>query len=294
MATIPASSQSRVRLFSSQMLTRRANSILVFLTLLFLAVVFIGIPVGWVLLTSFKDAKQLFAWPPIIFPDQFHWENYTNVIEKIPFLRFAANTLFIAVMSIIGRILSCSLVAFTFARLRFPGRDFLFMLLLSTMMIPHQVTLIPTFALFQKLGWVGTYLPLIVPSFFGDAFFIFLMRQYIMTLPRDLDEAARIDGATTWDIFARIIMPLCVPPMVLITVLTFLWKWNDFLNPLIYISNYDDYTVQLGLNMLKGRFNIQWGMIMAGSLLAMSPCIIIYFLTQKYLIGGIANVGIKG
>lgn len=197
-------------------------------------------------------------------------------------------------MNIIGRVLSCSLVAFAFARIRFPGRDFLFMLLLSTMMIPHQVTLIPTFALFQKLGWVGTYMPLIVPAFFGDAFFIFLMRQYIMTLPRDLDEAARIDGASTWDIFARIIMPLCIPPMVLITVLTFLWKWNDFLNPLIYISNYDDYTIQLGLNMLKGRFNIQWGMIMAGSLLAMSPCVIIYFLTQKYLIGGIANVGIKG
>ncbi|MBI5303830.1 MAG: carbohydrate ABC transporter permease [Chloroflexi bacterium] len=294
MATLAASRQSRARFFSSQMLARRANSILVFLTLLFLAVVVIGIPVGWVFLTALKDAKQIFAWPPNIFPDPIRWDNYTGVIESLPFLRFAANTLFIAVMNIIGRVLSCSLVAFTFARLRFPGRDFLFMLLLSTMMIPHQVTLIPTFALFQKLGWVGTYLPLIVPSFFGDAFFIFLMRQYIMTLPRDLDEAARIDGATTWDIFARIIMPLCIPPMVLITVLTFLWKWNDFLNPLIYISNYDDYTIQLGLNMLKGRFNIQWGMIMAGSLLAMSPCVIIYFLTQKYLIGGLANVGIKG
>ncbi len=292
MATLTASQTHRRGWTIS--FARRLNSILVFLTLLFFAVVVIGIPVGWVLLTSLKDAKQLFAWPPVLIPDVWHWENYTNVLEKLPFVRFAANTLFIAVMNIIGRVLSCSLVAFTFARLRFPGRDFLFMLLLSTMMIPHQVTLIPTFALFQKLGWVGTYLPLIVPAFFGDAFFIFLMRQYIMTVPRDLDEAARIDGATTWDIFLKIIMPLCVPPMVLITVLTFLWKWNDFLNPLIYLSNYDDYTIQLGLNMLKGRFNIQWGMIMAGSLLAMAPCVVIYFLTQKYLIGGIANVGIKG
>ena len=294
MATLTASRPPRARRFSSQHWARRMNSILVFLILLFLAVVVIGIPVGWVFLTSLKDSKQLFAWPPIIFPEQLHWENYSNVLEKLPFLRFAANTLFIAVMSIIGRLLSCSIVAFTFARMRFPGRDFLFMLLLSTMMIPHQVTLIPTFALFQKLGWVGTYLPLIVPSFFGDAFFIFLMRQYIMTIPRDLDEAARIDGASTWGIFLKIIMPLCLPPLVLITVLTFLWKWNDFLNPLIYLNNYDDYTIQLGLNMLKGRFNIEWGMIMAGSLLAMSPCVIIYFLTQKYLIGGIANVGIKG
>lgn len=294
MATFTVSPQPRTQLFSSHLLARRMNSLLVFLVLLFLAVVVIGIPVGWVLLTSFKDAKQIFAWPPSILPNPIRWDNYTGVIENLPFLRFAANSLFIAGMNILGRVLSCSIVAFAFARLRFPGRDFLFMLLLSTMMIPHQVTLIPTFALFQKLGWVGTYLPLIVPSFFGDAFFIFLMRQYIMTIPRDLDEAARIDGATTWDIFRQIIMPLCVPPIVLITVLTFLWKWNDFLNPLIYISNYDDYTIQLGLNMLKGRFNIQWGMIMAGSLLAMAPCIVIYFLTQKYLIGGIANVGIKG
>lgn len=294
MATLPLSPQPRAHGFSSHLLARRLNSILVFLVLLFLAVVVIGIPVGWVFLTSLKDAKQLFAWPPVIWPDPVRWENYSNVISNLPFIRFAANSLFIAGMNILGRVLSCSIVAFAFARLRFPGRDFLFMLLLSTMMIPHQVTLIPTFALFQKLGWVGTYLPLIVPSFFGDAFFIFLMRQYIMTIPRDLDEAARIDGATTWDIFRQIIMPLCVPPIVLIIVLTFLWKWNDFLNPLIYISNYDDYTIQLGLNMLKGRYNIEWGMIMAGSLLAMLPCIVIYFLTQKYLIGGIANVGIKG
>ena len=294
MATRTGRPQPRAQWLSSHLLARRMNSILVFLVLLFLAVVVIGIPVGWVFLTSLKDAKQLFAWPPVVWPDPVRWENYSNVVSNFPFIRFAANSLFIALMNILGRILSCSLVAFSFARLRFPGRDFLFMLLLSTMMIPHQVTLIPTFALFQRLGWVGTYLPLIVPAFFGDVFFIFLMRQYIMTIPRDLDEAARIDGATTWDIFARIIMPLCIPPMVLITVLTFLWKWNDFLNPLVYISNYDDYTIQLGLNMLKGRYNIQWGMIMAGSLLAMSPCIIIYFVTQKYLIGGIANVGIKG
>ncbi len=284
----------RVTSLSSQRWVRRVNSILVFLALVFLSVVIIGVPVGWVFLTSLKDAKQIFAFPPVLWPDPVRWDNYANVITNLPFLRFAANSLFIAIMSILGRILSCSLVAFAFARLRFPGRDLLFMLLLSTMMIPQQITLIPTFALFQKLGWVGSYLPLIVPSFFGDAFFIFLMRQYIMTIPRDLDEAARIDGASTWGIFLHIVMPLCLPPIVLITVLTFLWKWNDFLNPLIYISNYDDFTIQLGLNMLKGRFTIQWGMIMAGSLLAMSPCVIIYFLTQKYLIGGIANVGIKG
>jgi ABC-type glycerol-3-phosphate transport system permease component len=273
---------------------RRTNSLIVFTTLLLLAVIVVGVPVGWVILTALKARQQIFAWPPVYFPDPVRWDNFTEVMTAIPFARFALNSVFISLMNIIGRVLSCSLVAFAFARLRFPGKNLLFFLLLSTLMIPHQITLIPQFVLFNAIGWTGTYLPLIVPAFLGNAFFIFLMRQYIMTIPRDLDEAARIDGATTWDIFGRIIMPLCIPPMVLITVLTFLWTWNDFLNPLIYINNFDDYTIQLGLNMLRGRFNIQWNLIMAGSLLAMLPCIIIYFLTQKYLIGGIANVGIKG
>ena len=273
---------------------RRTNSLIIFAVLLLLSLVVIGVPVGWVVLTALKAREQIFAWPPVYFPDPIRWENITDVLTAIPFARFALNSAFIALMNIIGRVLSCSLVAFAFARLRFPGKNVLFFLLLSTLMIPQQVTLIPQFVLFNAIGWTGTYLPLIVPSFLGNAFFIFLMRQYIMTIPRDLDEAARIDGASTWDIFGRIIMPLCVPPIVLITVLTFLWTWNDFLNPLIYINNFDDYTIQLGLNMLRGRFNIQWNLIMAGSLLAMLPCIVIYFLTQKYLIGGIANVGIKG
>jgi multiple sugar transport system permease protein len=273
---------------------RRTSSIIVFSVLVLLSVVIIGVPVGWVVLTSLKAREQIFAWPPVYFPDPIRWDNFTEVMTAIPFARFALNSVFISLMNIIGRVLSCSLVAFAFARLRFPGKNVLFFLLLSTLMIPQQITLIPQFVLFNSIGWTGTYLPLIVPSFFGSAFFIFLMRQYIMTIPRDLDEAARIDGATTFDIFSKIIMPLCLPPMVLITVLTFLWTWNDFLNPLIYINNFDDYTIQLGLNMLRGRFNIQWNLIMAGSLLAMLPCIVIYFLTQKYLIGGIANVGIKG
>jgi multiple sugar transport system permease protein len=156
------------------------------------------------------------------------------------------------------------------------------------------VTLIPQFLLYSWLGWNGTYLPLIVPAFFGDAFFIFLMRQYIMTLPIQLDEAARIDGASTWHVFRRIILPLCVPPMIVITVLTYLWTWNEFLMPLIYISRYDDYTIQLGLDMLKGRYNIQWNLIMAGSIIGMLPPAIVFFFTQKYVIGGIANIGIKG
>lgn len=270
------------------------NSALVLATLLLLAVIMVVIPIGWMLITALKERQQIFAWPPVYFPNPIRWENFNIVLNQLPFMRFAANSMLIALLNIVGRVLSCTLVAFSFARMRFPGKNILFMLLLSTLMIPGQVTLLPQFVLFQWLGWVGTYLPLIVPSFFGNAFFIFLMRQYIMTIPRDLDEAARIDGASTWGVFRRIILPLCVPPIVVIAVLTFLWTWNEFLDPLIYISDYDSYTIQLGLNMLKGRYNIEWNLIMAGSLLGVIPPLLLYFVAQKQLIGGIASVGIKG
>jgi len=262
--------------------------------LIVLGLIWVVIPVGWVILTSLKERSQIFAWPPVYWPDPIRWQNYSDVVTQIPLLRFALNSLFISVLNIIGRVLSCTLVGFAFARLRFPGRNLWFMVMLSTLVIPSQVTLIPQFMLYSWLGWVGTYLPLIVPAFFADAFFVFLTRQYIMTIPIQLDEAARIDGASTWAVFRRIILPLCVPPIIVITVLTYLWTWNEFLMPLIYISRYEDFTIQLGLDMLKGRYNIQWNLIMAGSIIGMLPPAIVYFFTQKYVIGGIANVGIKG
>ncbi|MCE7985542.1 MAG: carbohydrate ABC transporter permease [Caldilinea sp. CFX5] len=281
-------------LLASRTWSRRLNHLLVFLALVVLAILMIIIPIGWMVITALKEPQQIFAWPPVYWPDPIRWQNFTDVLTQIPFVRYAGNSFLIAFMNIIGRLLSCTLVAYSFARLRFPGRNLLFMLLLSTLMIPGQVTLLPQFVLFNWLGWVGSYLPLIVPSFFGNAFFIFLMRQYILTIPRDLDEAARIDGASTWGVFRRIILPLCVPPMMVIAVLTFLWTWNEFLDPLIYISDYDAYTIQLGLNMLKGRYNIQWNLIMAGSLIGVLPPLLLYFVAQKHLIGGIASVGIKG
>lgn len=289
-----SSRQAHTPFLLSRTWSRRLNHTLVFLALVILAVLMIIIPIGWMVITALKEPQQIFAWPPVYWPDPIRWQNFTDVLTQIPFVRYAGNSFLIALMNIIGRLLSCTLVAYSFARLRFPGRNLLFMLLLSTLMIPGQVTLLPQFVLFNWLGWVGSYLPLIVPSFFGNAFFIFLMRQYILTIPRDLDEAARIDGASTWGVFRRIILPLCVPPMMVIAVLTFLWTWNEFLDPLIYISDYDAYTIQLGLNMLKGRYNIQWNLIMAGSLIGVVPPLLLYFVSQKHLIGGIASVGIKG
>lgn len=287
----------RRSILASKTWTHRLDVTVTLLILIVLAIAVVGVPMGWMLTTALKERAQIFAWPPVYWPNPLRLENFTETLQAIPFIPFGVNTLIISAANIVGRILSCSIVAYSFARLRFPGRNFLFLLLLSTLMIPTQIILIPQFALFKGLGLVdvlGGYLPLILPSFLGNAFFIFLMRQYIMTIPRELDEAARIDGASTWGVFFRIIMPLCKPPLVVITVLTFLWTWNEFLLPLIYITEFDRYTIQLGLNMLKGRFNIQWNLIMAGSLMAVVPCIVIYFLTQRHLIGGIASVGIKG
>ncbi len=275
----------------------RINTFATLAVLIGLAILVVGIPMGWMLTTALKERTQIFAWPPVILPNPIRFENFSDTLTAIPFMRFALNTVLLCALSILGRVLSCSIVSFAFARLRFPGRNVMFVLLLSTLMIPSQMILIPQFALFKTAGLVDIfdgYLPLVLPSFFGSAFFIFLMRQYIMTIPRELDEAARIDGASTWQVFARIIMPLCKPPLVVITVLTFLWTWNEFMHPLIYITQFDSYTVQLGLNMLKGRFNIQWNLIMAGSLMAVVPCVIVYFFTQRYIVGGIASVGIKG
>jgi ABC-type glycerol-3-phosphate transport system permease component len=277
---------------------RNVGKISVYLTLLFVAVTLIGVPIGWVVATALMDQRQIFAWPPSYIPDPFHWENFSLLMDRFPFVRFALNSTLICAVNIVGNVFSCSIVAYAFARLRFPGRDLLFLLVLSGLMIPNQILMIPQFVLFSTLGWTGSYLPLTVPSFFASsasgAFFIFLMRQYIMTIPRELDEAARIDGASTWDIYRRIVMPLCIPPITLITVLTFLWTWNDFVGPLIYINNSENFTIQLGLATLRDRFHIEWNLIMAGAVLAMLPPAIIYFLAQRYIIGGIASVGIKG
>ncbi|MBX7214425.1 MAG: carbohydrate ABC transporter permease [Thermoflexales bacterium] len=297
MTTLNTPRPARPSRASSQKAETRLNKIVVFLILTTLAIIVVGIPMGWMLTTALKPRNQIFAWPPVLWPDPPRIENFSETLAAVPLLRFAGNTLIICALNIVGRILSCSVVAFAFARLRFPGRNLMFGVLLSTLMIPQQMILIPQFALFKTAGLVDVlsgYLPLVLPSFFGNAFFVFLMRQYIMTIPRELDEAARIDGASTWGVFRRIILPLCKPPLVVITVLTFLWTWNEFMHPLIYITQFDSYTLQLGLNMLKGRFNIQWNLIMAGSLMAVVPCVIVYFLTQRHIIGGIANVGIKG
>lgn len=253
------------------------------------------IPLLWLLSSSFKDSGRIFLFPPQWIPNPWRPENYTKVFDQIPFLRFYWNTILVTGLAMAGQILAASLVAFGFARLRFPGRDVLFLVLLSTIMIPYHVTLIPTFVLFRMLGWLDTYAPLILPYWLGGgAFYVFLLRQFYMRLPLDLDDAARIDGATTFGIYRRVILPQAKPALGVVAVFTFLGHWNDFFNPLIYLNTTNKYTLALGINLFRSYQTTQWNLLMAASVMVTAPCIVLYAVAQRYFIQGIVFTGLKG
>lgn len=259
---------------------------------------FILMPIGWMLTAALKPATApVFTFPPEWFPTTYwHWGTFKDALvnPSQPFLRYALNSAFISVMAIIGAVLSCSLTAYPFARFRFRGKDTLFTVLIATMLLPGPVLLIPQFLIFYRIGWYGTYLPLIVPWFTGSAFYIFLLRQYMRTIPRDLDEAALLDGAGYWEIFWRIILPLTKPALTVVAVFTFLATWNDFFGPLLYLDDQDKFTVALALATFVRRVGTQWNEMMAANLLSIVPVLVVYFFAQNKLIGGIASVGIKG
>jgi multiple sugar transport system permease protein len=258
---------------------------------------FILLPAGWMLTAALKpDLEPVFTPTPEWFPTQFwEWDNFGRVLtESLPFLRYVINTSIIVVANVLGILISCSLVAFAFARLRFRGSKILFYILIITMLIPWQALMVPRFLMFFEIGWYGTYLPLIVPSFGGSAFFIFLIRQYMRTIPRDLDDAARVDGLNNLQIFWRIILPLSTPVLTVCAVFTFLWNWNDLLGPLLYVDSEEKFTVALGLATLVTRSETPWNLAMAANILSILPPVVVYFFVQKKLIGGIASVGLKG
>lgn len=256
------------------------------------------LPLSWMLTVALKpDLAPVFTRPTQWVPtSQWHWENFSRVINdpQHPFLRYTFNTLVIVVLNVVGTVISCSLAGYGFARLRFRGRDFLFRVLIVTMLIPWHVLLIPQFLMYVHLGWYGTILPLVVPAFFGNAFFVFLIRQYILGLPRDLEKAALVDGCNQLQAFWYIIVPLCRPVLAVCVVFVFLNTWNDLLGPLIYLTNDDDYTVAIGMANLVSRANPQLNLLMAANLIMMLPAVLVYFLAQKSLIGGIGSVGMKG
>jgi multiple sugar transport system permease protein len=252
------------------------------------------LPLFWMLSSSLKPEWQVLANPPVWLPNPPRWENYREALTYLPFGRYAINTLIISLGAIVGHVLSCTLVAYAFARLRAPGKNFMFLLVLSTLMLPYPVTMVPLFALFNALGWINTFLPLIVPAFFGNAFYIFLLRQYFLTLPPELEDAARIDGANTLQVLWRVILPISAPALATVVIFTFQATWNDFLQPLIYLQDQSHYTLTLGLNFFRGSFQVNWAYLMAASLVVVLPVVIVFFLAQRLFIQGIAMTGMKG
>ena len=253
------------------------------------------VPFLWMLSTSLKPESEVFIFPPKWIPNPPHWGNYPKAWGgMLPFNLYLKNTLMIVTNNLIGNLVSCSLVAFGFARLRHPLKDVLFMLLLSTMMIPYSVTMIPLFILYSKMGWVNTFKPLMVPAWFGWPFFIFLLRQFFMGIPIELDEAAKIDGCSNWRIYWSIILPLSKPALAAVSIFSFLGNWNDFLGPLIYLNSQDKYTIAIGLNLFRGQYFTFMSYMMAVSVITVIPVILIFFFAQQYFIKGVVMSGLKG
>jgi multiple sugar transport system permease protein len=250
-------------------------------------------PLLYQLSTSLKEAGDVFLFPPQWIPNPIRWQNYADAITAIPFFTYLGNTVLITALSIVGKVLSVTLVAFAFSRLQWWGRDTLFFVMLATLMLPPHVTLIPQFILFRQLGWINTFLPLIVPEFFGGPFLTFLVRQFFLTIPRDLDDAARIDGCSSFGVYWRIIMPLSWPAILMVVIMVFNNTWNDFLHPLIYLQSQDKFTLALGLRFFQGEASTSWNLLMAASLLTMLPVIVLFFAAQRYFLQGIVFTGVK-
>jgi multiple sugar transport system permease protein len=253
------------------------------------------LPFLWLVSTSFKEQAQIFRYPPEWIPNPLRWQNYPESLTALPFAQYTLNTLIITFFTMAGVLLTSSLAAYGFARLRFPGRDAIFMVLLSALMLPYAVIMIPQYIMFKYLGWIDSYLPLIVPQWFGGGIFnVFLLRQFFRTIPADLTDAARIDGAGELRIYAQVVLPLAGPALAVVAIFTFINTWNDFLAPLIYLSSQDKYTIALGLATFKGLYATQWNYLMAASTVMVVPIIVLFFLTQRYFVQGIVMTGSKG
>lgn len=251
-------------------------------------------PFYWMASTSLKSDTEVFKWPPVMIPQVLHWENYPAALNYIPFWTYMLNTLVIAGLTVIGTVASSSIVAYGFSRIQWRGRDVIFLIYLSTLMLPFQVTMIPLYIVFKSLGWVGSILPLVVPAFFGNPFYVFLLRQFYLTIPLDLTEAARVDGCSEFRTFWTIILPLCKPALASVALFTFLAVYRDFLGPLIYLSSQEAWTISLGLQLFKNQYGAQWQLMMAAATISLLPVLFLFFLTQKTFVQGITLTGVKG
>ncbi len=266
---------------------------ILYIILLALAAAFV-IPFVFLFLGSFKESSELFRTPFQWLPDHFQFKNYKEIFTAIPFFKYLKNTLIIVVFNVIGSLISSSFIAYGFARLRWPHRDKVFMIVLVTMILPFQVTMVPLFLMFTKMGWIGTFLPLTVTCFFGNPFYIFLMRQFFLSIPEELTESARIDGAGEFRIYATMIIPLAKPVLATVAIFAFIRTWNDFIGPLVFLADDDLYTLSLAAQLLRSNLDPRWHVLLALGVVMILPVLLIFFLLQKYFIEGVAMSGIKG
>jgi multiple sugar transport system permease protein/sn-glycerol 3-phosphate transport system permease protein len=252
------------------------------------------IPLFWMLSTSLKPLDEVYIYPIIWIPSEFIWSNYADVFRNVPFARYLYNSAFISLFAIVGNLIGSSIAAFSFARLRFPGKTFLFLVMLSTLMVPAWVTMIPHFILFKWLGWLDTYLPLLVPAFFAQPFYTFLLRQFFLGIPVDLEDAARIDGCTSFGIFWRIFLPLSMPALATVAIFSFFYYWNDLLYPLIYLQSQNKFPVAMGIATFRGEQYANFALMMAAATMALLPMLVVFFFAQRLFIQGVVITGVKG
>jgi len=257
-----------------------------------LSIVF-ALPFAWLVSTSLKPPAQIFSSSPNWLPSPVCWQNYVEAVNTIPFIRYAWNTIFVALTSTFATLFSCSLVAYGFAVVRWRWSRPLFLVMLATVMLPGQVTMIPVFIIFKNLGWVGSYRPLIIPAFFSTAFFVFLLMQFFRTIPRDLIDVARIDGCSHFDIYWRLVLPLSRPALMVVAFFTFTAAWNDFLGPLIYLNDDRMYTLSIGLQQFVSQHAAEWHLLMAASTIMIVPVILLFLFMQKTFVEGIHLSGLK-
>ncbi len=270
------------------------RQIIIFIILALGSVLFL-LPLWWMIATSLKSMQEIAQYPPTFIPQEFHLDNYIRTWAAAPFTQYTLNTLLLSFFAVTGNVIVNAFVAYGFARIRFRGKKIWFSILLATMMIPGFVTLIPQYVMFSKLHLVGTYYPLIIPQFLGSAFYIFMLRQFYLSIPRELSEAAKIDGASHFYTWLRVIIPLSKPALATIAILSFNGAWNDFLGPLLYVNDESLYTLQIGLQSFRGSVQTQWNYLMAGSVLVLLPVIVLFFIFQRYFIEGMnLTAGTKG
>lgn len=282
------SAQNRRSILSERL--RLAALLLVLCVIAFMFLV----PLFWLLMCSFKKPAELFAVPIRWLPTDFNFDNYIRMFSYFPFVRYLRNTLIIVFFNIVGSTMSSAAVAYGFSRLRWKGRDQVFVIVLITMILPFQVVMVPLFLVFQRIGWIGTFLPLTATCFFGNPFYIFLVRQFFLSLPEELNDAARIDGSGEFRFFFQMAIPLSAPVLATVAIFSFLRSWNDFVGPLIFLANDKLYTLAIGAQLIRSRLQPNWEILMPLGVVMVLPVLVIFFLMQKYFIQGIAMSGIKG